>query len=170
MRKFATSLINTYTDEKFATLIKESSSYRHSMETMGYKGNSPKVRKQFQQRVERLNLNTDHFTLGARPTDKSHYISRIERKRFILSKIGSECRTCGYKTNLAALCFHHEDEDSKEAGPATLVAKRSPLSNDEWWSIYRHEFEKCVTLCSNCHISYHNPEYELEAIKVSNSL
>ena len=160
MRNFSTSLINTYTNERFINLIKESFSYRHAMETMGYKGNSPKIRKQFQSRVERLGLNTSHFTLGARPTDKTHHISRINRKRFVLSKIGEQCLHCGYKSNLAALCFHHEDEDSKEAGPATLVAKRSPLSNDEYWELYKYEFEKCITLCSNCHIAHHQPEYD----------
>ena len=75
-----------------------------------------------------------------------------------------QCLHCGYKANLAALCFHHEDEDSKEAGPATLVAKRSPLPNDEYWELYKYEFEKCITLCFNCHIAHHQPEYNNQTV------
>ena len=68
---------------------------------------------------------------------------------------GSECESCGYKQNFAALEFHHVD-------PNTKLFQLDPgsLSNRKWEAVLK-EADKCCLLCSNCHAELHNPNCEL---------
>lgn len=69
---------------------------------------------------------------------------------------------CGYSKNLAALSFHHENEDAK----SHELDMRS-LSNRRMETVMQ-EFEKCVLLCANCHMELHYPYLDLEKIDMEN--
>jgi len=75
----------------------------------------------------------------------------LKRKMELINLRGGGCEECGYRDNLAALCFHHTDETSK-GFELTL----RELSNHKEETIMK-EFAKCVVLCHNCHIEHHNP-------------
>lgn len=59
---------------------------------------------------------------------------------------GGECVRCGYKKSLGALELHHLDPNEKDF---TISGKS--------WSFERLKLEadKCILVCSNCHIEIH---------------
>jgi hypothetical protein len=76
-------------------------------------------------------------------TRKDHYL----KIRKILKVNLLKCELCGYSENLAALEFHHLDEDEKDKGIGQL--KKCSESR------LKEELEKCVLLCANCHKEHH---------------
>ena len=63
---------------------------------------------------------------------------------------GGKCSRCSYDKCLAALCFHHTD-DNKEGEVSQLIRKGRL---DE----ARREAKKCILLCANCHAEEHYPD------------
>lgn len=68
--------------------------------------------------------------------------------------MGGKCTKCGYRKNLAALTFHHNDPTLKE-----LQLDRRIMSNYNMERLIA-EVAKCTLLCSNCHAEHHNPTEE----------
>lgn len=73
---------------------------------------------------------------------------RKRLKSILVSSFGGSCGTCGYKTCVEALEFHHLSPETKD------------LSISSWTTVssfqgLRREAEKCVMLCSNCHREFH---------------
>ena len=61
---------------------------------------------------------------------------------------GGKCEICGYTACLSALTFHHLDKNEKDFN----------ISNEALKHPYRKlkkEVDKCILLCSNCHIELH---------------
>lgn len=79
----------------------------------------------------------------------------IERKLKLIKLKNGECKNCGYKKNLAALCFHHKNPENK-----LFSLDSRKLSNTKWSSILI-EVEKCELLCANCHFELHYPDLEM---------
>jgi len=77
------------------------------------------------------------------------------RKVELIKLKGSECGSCGYKKNFAALELHHIDPDTK-----LFQLDLRSLSNRKWEAVLK-EADKCCLLCSNCHAELHNPDCEL---------
>ena len=80
-------------------------------------------------------------------------ISRIRRYNFknqAVVYLGGKCSKCGYNAHLAALEFHHTDNNKEFSIGAKL--------NKKWESIVK-ELDKCILLCSNCHRIEHS-KYE----------
>jgi len=75
----------------------------------------------------------------------------LRRKIELLNLRGGGCEECGYRDNLAALCFHHKDEDQKK-----FELTLRELSNHKE-EVIAAEFKKCIVLCHNCHTEHHNP-------------
>jgi len=65
-----------------------------------------------------------------------------------ISYLGGECHECGYKKCVAALDFHHLEEDKKKFGLSQEGLTRS-------WIKTKRELQKCVLLCANCHRELH---------------
>ncbi len=84
----------------------------------------------------------------------------LRRKLELVQKLGGKCMKCGYDKNLAALSFHHENEDEKNH----KLDMRS-LSNRKIEAVMR-EFEKCVLLCANCHMELHYPYLEMSELSL----
>ena len=75
------------------------------------------------------------------------------RKLELVKKFGGKCAKCSYKTNLAALTFHHTDENLKLFElDARSIGNRSQKEID-------NEASKCVLLCHNCHMELHWPHF-----------
>ncbi len=76
----------------------------------------------------------------------------LNRKYKFVQYLGDKCSTCGYKSCLSALVFHHRNPADKsftldqsnlyKYGDATLIA----------------ELAKCDLLCQNCHAELHEIE------------
>ena len=61
--------------------------------------------------------------------------------------MGGECLICGYNRCLRALSFHHLDPRKKDFRISARCAS--------WESIVQ-ELNKCILLCSNCHMEVHD--------------
>lgn len=82
----------------------------------------------------------------------------LERKLYLVDRLGGKCSTCGYAVNLAGLAFHHlNDKEFK-------LDVRS-LSNRKIESIL-DEVAKCKLLCHNCHAEIHNPGLDLAKLLI----
>lgn len=80
----------------------------------------------------------------------------LKRKMELVTKLGGQCVTCGYKKNMTALTFHHIDPRTKLFQlDLRSLSNRKQLIIDE-------EVSKCILICSNCHAETHNPQHNLE--------
>jgi len=79
----------------------------------------------------------------------------MDFKRDYIIKHGGKCCICGYNdlSVMAVFDFHHTDPSKKEFELSTFIY-RSSLKTDltEW----KHEIDKCVIVCSNCHRKIHS--------------
>jgi len=83
---------------------------------------------------------------------ESQKLRGITRKKQIVELKGGKCSKCGYRKNLAGLCFHHLDDNIKDM---TLDIRH--LSNNSMKTIMK-ELEKCELLCHLCHMEVHYPD------------
>jgi len=69
-------------------------------------------------------------------------IRRYRTKQKAVNLLGGKCVRCGWSGNLAALEFHHPNDD-----------KHFTISNisNKSWNVVMPEILKCELLCSNCH-------------------
>jgi DNA-directed RNA polymerase subunit RPC12/RpoP len=86
-------------------------------------------------------------------------IRGLKRKIHLIDLRGGGCENCGYKNNLSALEFHHQDPLLKEN---QLDMRKLSNSTMEW--IFE-EFEKCLVLCANCHKEHHNPGLNIDEVR-----
>lgn len=81
---------------------------------------------------------------------KNKYYVNANRKRNkerLVELHGGECVRCGYSKSLAALHFHHTD-DNKEFSISRKGHTRS-------FERLVKEAEKCELICANCHAETH---------------
>ncbi len=71
-------------------------------------------------------------------------IDRVEAKRRMVEYKGGACHLCGYARCLRALDFHHVDPRTKKFSIAG--------SHTRSWESVRQELDKCMLVCSNCHV------------------
>ncbi len=87
--------------------------------------------------------------------DRASYMREAVKKRRIkLRKMardykGGRCEICGYNKCDRALSFHHIDPKTKEFGLSDKGLTRS-------WEKTRKEIDKCILLCANCHMEFHD--------------
>jgi len=63
-------------------------------------------------------------------------------KATAVNYMGGSCKVCGYNKCLWALHFHHLNPWEKEFN----------ISEKSTWKDIQPELEKCILLCSNCHM------------------
>jgi len=73
---------------------------------------------------------------------------RFSLKEKCISLKGGQCKRCGYKKCKKALVFHHIDPSKKEFGIGGMHSRS--------WESIKKELDKCIMLCSNCHIEVHD--------------
>lgn len=73
---------------------------------------------------------------------------RTKKKAILVDYKGGCCSICGYKKCINALVFHHIQKSTKSFS----------ISGNHSLSLIRlkSEVDKCILLCSNCHIEVHN--------------
>jgi 5-methylcytosine-specific restriction endonuclease McrA len=71
----------------------------------------------------------------------------IKLKQQIKEEAGGKCSRCGYNKCLAALEFHHINDDKKQ-NVSWLVMNRGI-------DTIKKEIAKCILLCANCHREIH---------------
>lgn len=94
------------------------------------------------------------FTLtrskGHRPS-QCNSCSQMSRRALVKAKCvaykGGACQRCGYSRCIAALGFHHVDEETK-------LFQISGNENRAW-EVVKAELDKCIMLCANCHTEVH---------------
>lgn len=73
---------------------------------------------------------------------------RHQRKIKAVEYKGGKCAICGYNRCMRALVFHHIDETKKDFGFSYKGVCRN-------WELVKKELDKCVLVCSNCHMEIH---------------
>lgn len=73
---------------------------------------------------------------------------RNKRTKGLKEAFGGKCIICGYNKSYRSLSFHHINSEDKEFTLSNTSLRK--------WSEMIKEAEKCVLLCSNCHMEYHD--------------
>lgn len=74
----------------------------------------------------------------------------LKHKQMSVEYMGGKCSKCGYNESIAALEFHHINPKEKEFAISSAYNKS--------WDRIKHELDKCIMLCANCHRELHNKE------------
>lgn len=99
-----TSILNNYTDEEFANIVKNSTSYREIARKLGYSDNSSgDTIKKIQARVKQNNLNTEHFNTYVKNQveldkifiENSNVVQSTLRKYYTKLNLPYVCTICG---------------------------------------------------------------------------
>ena len=92
--------------------------------------------------------------------DRKYYLNnkgRIYKRKQARSKMlkeltvklaGGKCSKCGYNSCLAALEFHHKNNDKEDD-------VRSLIKNSSKQNVLK-EANKCILVCANCHRELHS--------------
>jgi hypothetical protein len=73
--------------------------------------------------------------------------SRRKKKADLIEYKGNKCCVCGYDKCIQALQFHHLDPNKKEF----TIANSGTMK----FEVLKHEADKCILVCSNCHVEIH---------------
>ncbi|MDD5342571.1 MAG: HNH endonuclease signature motif containing protein [Patescibacteria group bacterium] len=91
--------------------------------------------------------------------DRAKYLINAVKKRrknvreMAISYKGNRCEICGYRKCNEALEFHHQIS-KKDFGISSKGYTRS-------WEKVKHELDKCVLLCANCHREAHAGKHKV---------
>ena len=72
---------------------------------------------------------------------------RFSIKRKSVDYLGGKCERCSYDKCLRALSFHHRNSSEKDFSVSG--------NHCHSWERIRTELDKCMLLCSNCHMEVH---------------
>ena len=73
---------------------------------------------------------------------------RRKNKLMLIEYKGGKCEICGYNKCVDALEFHHVDPTEKEIPIGS--------GNIKSFEKLKHEVDKCILVCSNCHKELHS--------------
>jgi len=96
--------------------------------------------------------------------DRAEYLKKaVDKRRKMIRKMaveykGSKCEICGYDKCGSALEFHHKTPNVKDFGISAKGYTRS-------WQRVKHELDKCVLVCANCHRELHESITQLSAVR-----
>lgn len=106
-----------------------------------------------------------YLTVPRRPKEKQRrtiYKIRwaLRKKAILVQYKGGKCAKCGYDKCIEALHFHHVDPSQKEFSVCSASYSIDRL---------KKEADKCILLCSNCHIEEHYCKTCEEAFELGRS-
>jgi len=90
---------------------------------------------------------------------KNYYCKECETKHFFdknykriiklkaIEYKGGKCAICGYDKTLFALTFHHVNPKNKKFN----ISNFSKIDKGMVWERVKHELDKCILVCNNCH-------------------
>ena len=100
--------------------------------------------------------NTDEQILRRKEANVINVSNRRRHlKEMAVDYKGGKCIICGYSKYLGALEFHHLDPESKDFAISTTGTTKS-------WTRIKHELDKCICVCANCHREIHGNLINLE--------
>lgn len=79
---------------------------------------------------------------------------RKQRKKDLVNYKGGKCIICGYDKCDRALDFHHIDESTKSFSISQNLCRKM--------KVLKEEVDKCILVCSNCHMEIHEDVILLE--------
>lgn len=93
------------------------------------------------------NLTKDEYDIKRRKDMSKNVINwRKDKKIKLVEYKGGCCQVCGYKKSMGALEFHH----------LTPTEKDFSISSKSYaYERLKKEVDKCILVCSNCHIEIH---------------
>ncbi len=86
--------------------------------------------------------------------DRAEYLKQAVTKRrkklkeMLVEYKGGKCAICGYQKYIGAFDLHHVGDSEKSFGLSMKGLTRS-------WEKTKHEADKCILLCANCHREVH---------------
>ncbi|MCE5317411.1 MAG: HNH endonuclease [Parachlamydia sp.] len=99
----------------------------------------------------RLNRKNNQYYSYCRKCTSIITVKRLQNnKRIAVDYKGGKCSICGYNKCIDCLDFHHIDPDEKDF--CISQHKGMLLEN------IKHELDKCILVCRNCHGEIHNKE------------
>lgn len=87
--------------------------------------------------------------------DRAMYLKKAVAKRrrklreMVVAYKGGKCVMCGYHKYIGAFALHHIAGNQKEFGLSARGLTHS-------WEKVKHEADKCVLVCANCHQELHD--------------
>lgn len=95
------------------------------------------------------------------PDGKTKNSNRKNRNRFRLKseyrkRLGAKCQICGYDKCQNALQFHHIDPSKKKFAISDSLRKTFTQQEID------EEINKCILVCSNCHVEIHSNLIKLD--------
>lgn len=95
------------------------------------------------------------------PDGKTNNSNRKNRNRFRLKseyrqRLGAKCQICGYDKCQNALQFHHIDPSKKKFAISDSLRKTFTQQEID------EEINKCILVCSNCHVEIHSNLIKLD--------
>lgn len=81
--------------------------------------------------------------------------SQKKKKLEAIAYYGGKCKLCGYSKCPGALVFHHLS--GKDESPSYIIHRWA-------WDKVKPELDKCILICSNCHMEIH---YNEDGIKIN---
>lgn len=106
-------------------------------------------KKELEQFYENKNTSDGRGSQCRRCDTDLRRIRRRERKLALVKLLGGKCSRCSYSRCLAALDFHHRDENKEEEISRILMASMERATC---------EAMKCDLVCANCHREIHDEE------------
>jgi hypothetical protein len=73
--------------------------------------------------------------------------SRRKKKAALIEYKGNKCFVCGYNKCIQALQFHHLEPNKKEF----TISNSGTMK----FEVLKDEADKCILVCSNCHVEIH---------------
>ena len=96
---------------------------------------------------EKIVLTEDEYKIKRKKDVVKNVVNwRKDKKRKLIEYKGGKCEVCGYDKCVSALSFHHKDPKEKDF---SISAKSYSYER------LKKEVDKCIMVCSNCHIEIH---------------
>ena len=136
------ALIDTYTDEEFSNIVKFSSNLLEVAKKLGYTSHSGSNGQRIRQRIDELNLSTDHFTLGnKRPIKRTEENIFIENSTADQKTLRTWYKKGNYTSYICSICGQEPFWQNKEL---TLILDHINGSNHD------DRLENLRWVCPNC--------------------
>lgn len=92
-------------------------------------------------------LTQDEYNIKRKKDQSKSVVKwRKDKKLKLVEYKGGSCEVCGYEKSIGALAFHHRDSEQKDF---TIGGKSYSYER------LKKEVDKCILVCSNCHIEIH---------------
>ena len=138
------TLINSYTNEEFENIAKQSNSWKDFSRNLGYNSNSGDLKRQLQKRVEDLNIDVSHFkTVSPKAIERNEENIFIENSTADQSVLRRWYKKGSYSDYKCSIC---DLEPFWNGKPLTLILDHINGNNKD------DRLENLRWVCPNCNM------------------